>query len=125
MKLPEGHQQIMPYLIIDGVDAFIQFAKQVLGAKETFRRMRDEQVVMHAEVQIGVSTVMMADSTNDWPTHPASLFIYVENADATYQKALEAGAVSVMEMSTEDYGRTGGFRDPQGNVWWITTVLEN
>lgn len=115
----------MPYLIIGGVDAFIQFAKQVFGAKETFRRMRDEQVVMHAEVQIGASTVMMADSTNDWPTHPGSLFIYVEDADATYQKALEAGAESVMEMSTEDYGRTGGFRDPQGNVWWITTVLEN
>ena len=124
MKLPKGHQQLMPYLILRGVDSFIEFSNNVFDAKETFRRMRDEQVIMHAEIQIGTTTLMMADATNDWPTHPASLFIYVEDADATYQRALESGASSVMEMSTQDYGRTGGFKDPQGNVWWVTTVVD-
>lgn len=124
MKLPQGHQRIMPYLILRGVDSFIEFSKNVFAAKETFRRMRDEQVIMHAEIQIGAATIMMADATDDWPAHPASLFIYVEDADATYQRALDSGASSVMEMSTQDYGRTGGFKDPQGNVWWVTTVVD-
>jgi len=124
MKLPQGHQRLMPYLMLRSVDSFIEFSKNVFGAKETFRRMRDEKVIMHAEVQIGTATIMMADVTEDWPNHPASLFIYVEDADATYQRALDSGASSVMEMSTQDYGRTGGFKDPQGNVWWVTTVVD-
>lgn len=124
MKLPQGHQRIMPYLMLRGVDSFIEFSKNVFAAKETLRRMRDEQVIMHAEIQIGAATIMMADATDDWPAHPASLFIYVEDADATYQRALDSGASSVMEMSTQDYGRTGGFKDPQGNVWWVTTVVD-
>ena len=123
MKLPSGHQQVMPYLILEGVEAFIAFSKEVFGAKETFRRMRDEKKIMHAEIQIGTVTIMIADVTDEWHTQAGGLFIYVDDADATYQKALQHGASSVMEMSTQDYGRTGGCKDPFGNIWWITTVL--
>lgn len=114
----------MPYLLLNGVADFIQFAQTVFGATESMRRMRDENTVMHAEIRIGDSTLMMADSTAEWSVQAASLFIYVTDADATYQKALETGAESIMEMSNQDYGRSGGFKDPFGNTWWVTSIKD-
>lgn len=124
MNIPTGHQPLMPYLLLNGVSDFIQFTQTVFGATESMRRMRDENTIMHAEIKIGDNTLMMADSTEEWSVQAASLFIYVTDADATYQKALETGAESIMEMSTEDYGRTGGFKDPFGNTWWVTSVKD-
>ncbi len=122
MKIPAGHQSLMPYLFLNGVADFIQFTQTVFGATENMRRMRDERTVMHAEIKIGDATLMMADSTSEWSAQAASLFIYVSDADATYQKALETGAESIMEMSNQDYGRTGGFKDPSGTTWWVTSI---
>jgi len=65
---------------------------------------------------------MFGGSTEDWSVMTAGLFIYVEDADATYQKAMEAGAATVMALSDQAYGRTCGVKDPEGNTWWITSV---
>lgn len=123
MKIPKSHQTIMPYLIVPGAQKFIEFTQKVFNAEETFKRMREDgKTIMHSEIQIGGSTIMFADTTEQFKSSPAGLFIYVGNADETYKKAIDEGASTVMELSDQDYGRTCGVADPFGNTWWITTV---
>jgi len=122
MEIPKGHQAVMPYLMLNSASEFIEFVKKVFGGVQTFKRMRDEQRIMHAEVQVNGSTIMCCDSTEEWPAQTANLFIYVENADEAFHKAIAAGAEEVMELSDQDYGRTCGVKDPVGNTWWITSV---
>lgn len=123
MKVPEGNQTVMPYLIVNGAVQFIEFTKSVFNAVENEKRrsMRDEETIRHSEIMIGDSTIMFADSTGTFAPHTAGLFIYVENADKTFKKAIDHGAEVVMDLSDQDYGRTCGVKDPFGNVWWITS----
>lgn len=112
----------MPYLIINNAPAFIAFTQRVYGAAEIYKAMRDEKTIMHAEIMIGGSTIMFADSTEIYAESPAGLFIYVENADETFKKAIDEGATIVAELADQPYGRSGGVKDPFGNTWWITSV---
>lgn len=121
-KIPEGYQTVMPYLIVRNAAGFYQFTQQVFGATEKYKEMRDEKYIRHAEVKIGNSVIMFADSTEEYPPGTAGLFVYVDNADKTYQKALQEGAVSIMEPADQSYGRSCGIEDPYGNTWWITSV---
>ncbi len=121
MEAPVGYATITPYLIVKGGLGFIDFMQKVFGAHEKMKMMRDENTVMHAELEIGGSIIMLADATDKFPAMPAGLFIYVENADEAYDKAMANGASSVMEVSDQEYGRSGGVLDPYGNTWWITT----
>ncbi len=122
MNIPEKHQQIMPYLIIENASGFISFMQKVFGAKEKYKQMRDEHKIMHAELMIGESTIMFADATEEYAPQPGGFFIYVENADETFQKAVDAGGKVVTELADQSYGRSGGVQDPSGNTWWITSV---
>ncbi|WP_291148756.1 VOC family protein [Flavobacterium sp. UBA7680] len=123
MNLPAEHQTVMPYLILKGASQFIDFTKNVFGASETHSKaLREDGTIMHAEITLNGSTIMVTDETQDWSKQTANLFVYVLNADKTYLKALENGAVSLMGLSDQDYGRTCGVTDPFGNVWWITSV---
>ncbi|WP_343694605.1 VOC family protein [Flavobacterium sp.] len=123
MNLPAEHQTVMPYLILKGAAQFIEFTKNVFGASETHTKaLREDGSIMHAEITLNGSTIMFTEETSDWPKQTANLFVYVQNADKTYLKALDNGAVSLMGMSDQDYGRTCGVTDPFGNVWWITSV---
>jgi uncharacterized glyoxalase superfamily protein PhnB len=122
MKLPVGHQTVMPYLIVNGALQFIDFTKNVFNAKSLTPSLREDGTVMHAEVRIGESTIMVTDEVADWAKQTANLFVYVPNADETFKKATDAGATVVMELSDKDYGRTCGVTDAFGNVWWITSI---
>jgi uncharacterized glyoxalase superfamily protein PhnB len=125
MNLPKGHQVIMPYLMVKGALKFIDFVKTVFNAELTtsMHKLReDTKTVLHSEVTIGGSTIMFTDATEQWREQTANLFVYVDNADETYKKAIASGAITVMELSDQDYGRTCGVTDPFGNVWWITSV---
>ena len=124
LTIPEGYQRVMPYLIVQNAPDFIKFMQAVFNATEKFRTMRDETRIAHAELQIGESTIMFADSTDDFRPQTAGMFVYVPNADETYKKALAEGATSIMEMSDQSYGRSGGVADPFGNVWWITSPAD-
>jgi uncharacterized glyoxalase superfamily protein PhnB len=125
MKIPEGHQAVMPYLIVNGAGKFIEFVKEVFGAELTHNVFfEDGKTVMHAQVMINGSTIMLCDSSEKWKQQTAHLFVYVESADDTYKKSLEHGATSLMGLSNQEYGRTCGVTDPFGNVWWITSVIE-
>jgi PhnB protein len=123
VKVPQGYQQVMPYLIVNDANRFLEFTKAVFEAEEKSKHMRDENTIMHAEVQIGNCVIMFADSTKDYASQTAGLFIYVDNADRVYQKALEQGAVRITDVSDQPYGRSGGVKDPFGNTWWITSEL--
>lgn len=122
MEIPAPHQTVMPYIILGDVNSFIEFAIQVFDAKELSRHLDDQGEIRHAEIIIGDSTIMMGQSTGDYPPMPAGMFIYVKDADACFQKALDAGATIINELSDQEYGRTGGILDPFNNAWWITSV---
>lgn len=112
----------MPYLILDHALQFIDFMKRVFSAEETYKSMRDPATIMHAEVMVGECTIMCADATEQYPPCPAGMFIYVDDADAVFEKALKAGAQVIDAVTDHPYGRSGGILDPFGNSWWLCTA---
>ncbi len=124
-KVPNGHQTIMPYLMLDGASKFRDFTTSVFNGTINSTHFQEDnpEQIKHSEVTIGNSTIMFCDSRAEWPAQPANLFVYVDNADDSYQKALDAGGTSVMPPADQDYGRSCGVTDPCGNTWWITSVL--
>ena len=121
--IPEGYSTISPYMLVDGAQKVIDFAKSVFDATELrlFRGPNGE--IKHAEIKIGNSVVMLADSIEGWPAVPSWVHVYVDDVDATYRKGLAAGGVSAQEPREKegDPDRRGGLQDPAGNTWWIST----
>jgi PhnB protein len=124
--IPEGYHTVTPYLVVQGVPALIDFLKQAFDAQEIMRIPRPDGAIMHAEVRIGDSAVMMGEAMGEFQPMPGSIHLYVNDADATYQRALQAGATSIMEPADQFYGdRSAGVVDPVGNRWWIATHQED
>jgi PhnB protein len=119
---PSGYTAVSPYLVVDGASKTIEFLQNVFGAIE-LRRFPDQHgKLMHAEVRIQDSVLMLADGTEGWPPVPAHVHIYVPNVDFVYRRALEAGATSVQEpVKKDDDDKRGGVKDPGGTTWWIAT----
>lgn len=120
METKQKPQTVIPYLIIPDAHKFFDFVQKVFDARETARFLNEDGSLMHGEVNIGGSTIMFGASSEQWQSQPAGLYINVRHADDIFQRALKHGATVVMELSDKDYGRTGGVKDPFGNVWWIT-----
>ena len=118
MQIPAQYNRLMPYMIIPGAYEFITFMKAVFGAEEQLLVPRSEGIIMHGELRIGDAVIMFADATEQFEARPAGIFIYVDNVDANYDKALAFGATSHMAPTTMDYGYTCGFKDAFGNDWW-------
>lgn len=124
--VPEGHHTVTPYLMVDDAVAQLEFVKRAFGARVTEEHKDPQGRIMHAEVIIGDSYLMMSQSTAEWKSMPAMVHLYVPDCDATYRSAMAAGAKSVREPRTEFYGdRSGGVRDANGNQWWISTHVED
>lgn len=121
METQGSPQTVIPYLVIPNALQFYDFVQNVFDGQETAKFLNDDQSLMHGEVKIGGSTIMFGNCSEEWTSMPAGLYVNVENADSTFQRALDHGATVVMEMSNKDYGRTGGVKDPFGNTWWITS----
>jgi uncharacterized glyoxalase superfamily protein PhnB len=121
--VPQGYNTVMPYLILKNAIGFAEFVEKVFDGKENkeIRHMRNETTIMHGQIKIGDSIIMFSDSTDDYPPLPASLFIYVRDADESFKKAIDNGAAEIMKMSDQPYGRSGGVTDAFGNKWWITS----
>lgn len=122
MEIPKGHQALMPYLMMEDAAAFIEFTKTVFDADLTHHSMREEDLIGHCEIQIGGCTIMFSNSRGQWTPQTANMFVYVDNADDTYAKAVEKGSETIMPPADQEYGRSCGVTDPFGNVWWITSV---
>lgn len=119
---PEGYNSVSPYLIVDGAQETILFLKQVFDAVELQSHVRESGGIMHAEVQIDDSVIMLADAVEDWPAIPAMVHVYVKDVDATYRRALDAGATSVQEpQKKEDPDRRAGVKDSMGTTWFMAT----
>ncbi len=122
---PEGYSTVSPYLIAAGAQAVIDFLKKAFGARELRRYDMPDGSIMHAEVRIGDTVVMIGDAGEHWPAVPAHLHVYVDSVDETYRRALDAGGVSVQppQQKGQDPDRRGGVKDPAGNTWWIATQV--
>ncbi|HVX27710.1 MAG TPA: VOC family protein [Parafilimonas sp.] len=122
-KIPEDFQTVTVYLVVNNATSFLKFVQDVFNAVLVNKHMRDENIIMHAEIKIGNSIIMFADSTDEYAPMNAGIFIYVEDADVTYKKALNNGASAVTQLANQSYGRSGGVKDAFGNTWWITSVI--
>jgi PhnB protein len=123
--IPEGYHAVTPYLVVPGVAKLIDFLKQAFQAEETMRMAAPDGGVMHAEVKIGDSRIMMGEPGGQWKAMPTMFYIYVTDADAVYRRAMQAGATSVSEPADQPYGdRNGTVRDASGNLWCIGTRKE-
>ena len=122
---PDGYSTVSPYLIAAGAQQVIDFLKQTFGASELRRYDLPDGSIMHAEVRIGDAVVMLGDAGESWPAVPSHVHVYVEDVDATYRRALQAGGVPVQspERKGDDPDRRGGVKDPAGNTWWIATQV--
>ncbi len=124
--VPEGYPTVIPYLVVEDVARVIEFARQAFGAKETHRMTLPDGTIMHAQITIGHSPVMLGQAGGRWKPMPAVIYIYVDNADAVYRRTLELGATSLMEPADQFHGdRNAGVEDPCGNYWWIATHIED
>ena len=132
--IPESYPRVTPYLYVDGAAAAIDFYEKVLGAKQRGRMDGPDGKVGHAELEIGDSVVMLADEHPDMGVlgpksiggAPFALHVYVEDVDAVFQAALDAGATSVRDVENQFYGdRTGLFEDPFGHRWNVATHVED
>jgi PhnB protein len=122
---PEGYQSVIPYLHVNSAAKLITFLKEVFDAKEIAVYLRPDGTVGHAALRIGDSVIELADVSPDWPAMPCALQVYVQDTDAAYQRALKAGASSLLPPATQFYGdRTASVRDSSGNNWYIATQIE-
>jgi PhnB protein len=125
--IPEGYHTVNSYLTVPGVARLIEFLKQAFSAEQRGDiHYGPGGAIMHAEVKIGDTVVMMGEPCDPWPARPCNIYLYVPDVDATYRRAIQAGAKSLHEPADQFYGdRSGGVEDPCGNTWWIATHIED
>jgi PhnB protein len=124
--IPAGYHSVTPNLVVENAAKVIDFATRAFGAQLRHRMDNPDGTIMHAEVKIGDSIVMLRDASGYCQPTPASLFLSVPDADAVYKRALEAGATSTMPLADQFWGdRAGGVKDPAGNSWMIATHKED
>jgi len=124
--VPKGYTTLTTYLVAQDADGLIQFMTKAFGAEETFRSGPGSEGGLHCEVRIGDSMLMVGGggAGMKWrgTPMPSAFHIYVPDCDATYARALEAGAASIAEPADQDYGeRTATVKDAAGNFWYIAT----
>jgi PhnB protein len=122
---PTGYNSVSPYLIVEGAAATIEFLAAAFDAVEIRRfPAPDGNGIMHAEVRLDDTVVMIADRPAEWPAVPAHVHVYVADVDASYQRAPAAGAESVQEpIKQQDDDKRGGVRDAGGTTWWLATKV--
>lgn len=124
--IPEGFHTITPYLQVRDAASLIDFLKRAFNAEEILRAPREDGKIAHAQVRIEGSMVELADATPQFKPNPTAIWLFVDDADAVYERALAAGATSIHEPMDQDYGdREASVRDPFGNHWYIATHRED
>jgi PhnB protein len=132
--IPDGYPRVSPYLVVDGAQKAIEFYTTVLGATERMRMDGPDGRIGHAELEVGDSLIMLADEFPEmgakgpaaYGGSPVSISVYVEDVDAIFDKATEAGATVVRPLENQFYGdRSATFDDPFGHRWTIATHVED
>jgi PhnB protein len=132
--LPDGYHNVTPYLFVRTAALAIDFYKTVFGAVETVRMPGPDGRIMHAELKIGDSIIMLADenpqngvmSPQTVGGYSVGLHVYVEEVDAVYKKAVDNGAKALRPVKDQFYGdRSGSLLDPFGHMWSVATHVED
>jgi PhnB protein len=132
--IPDDYPRVMPYLIVDGAGAAIDFYRSVFGATERGRMPAPGDKIGHAELEIGDSVIMLADESPEMNAvgprsvggTPVSLLVYVEDVDSVFDRAVQAGAKPLAAVDDKFYGdRSGQFEDPFGHQWSVATHVED
>jgi PhnB protein len=130
--VPEGFHTITPALTLDNAAETIDWYKRAFGAEEISRSAGPDGKIMHAELKIGDSRFMMSDvmrgmkGPKELGGSPATLWVYVDDSDALFNRAVKAGATVQMPVDNQFWGdRAGAIADPSGYTWWIATRKED
>jgi len=121
----KDYHTVTPYLIVPDVLRLLAFLIEAFGATERIRVPRSDGSIMHAEVAIGDSIVMMGEPTAKIGPMPASIFLRVKDADAAFHDAIQSGGIPVSEPADHPHAgeRYGGVKDPCGNIWWPAMAM--
>jgi PhnB protein len=123
--VPEGYHNVTPYLVVSDAAKLLDFVQKAFGAKEKMRMPGPDGRIAHAEVTIGDSVIMMGSPAQPDQLMPAMIYLYVDDTDATYKRAVAAGAASIEEPNDAFYGdRRAAVKDATGNQWFIATAQE-
>ena len=122
---PSGYNSVSPYFIINGAQRFVDLLKKVFDAKELRKYAMPDGSIMHAEVQVDDSVIMLGDASDKFPAVPIVIHVYVADVDKTFQKAIDAGCevVEKPKAQSTDPDKRGTFKDFGGNMWSIGTQL--
>ncbi len=123
---PDKYHSVTPSMMLPNLGELIDFMRSTFAAEVVERFTSPDGSIVHAEIKIGDSIIMMGEVAADKPQIPAALFVYVKDVDATYARALEAGATSIAKPEDQFWGdRTAGVKDKHGNSWWMGTHVED
>jgi PhnB protein len=126
--IPKGYHTVTPNIVVAGAAKAIDFYKKAFGAEEVMRFPGPDGMIMHAEIRIGDSVIMLADempeqggkSPKSYGGTSVSFFVYGENVDAAWKRAVDAGARTIMPLADQFWGdRSGCLEDPFGHRWWL------
>jgi PhnB protein len=122
---PDGYNSVSPYFIVKGAQGFMDWLKKVFDAREKRRYDGEGGKIMHAEVQVDDSIIMMADASDKWPPVPTVMHVYVPNVEEVFKRAVDAGCEVVHEPKTQegDPDKRATFKDFWGNLWSVGTQL--
>lgn len=132
--IPEGYNTVTPYMIADGASDAIAYYKAAFGAQEELLMPGPDGKVMHAEIRIGDSKIMLADECPEMGARsaktvggsPVGICLYVEDVDTVFKRAIDAGGTEERPVQTQFYGdRSGTLRDPFGFQWTVATHVED
>jgi PhnB protein len=133
-SIPDNYPRVVPYLCVDGASAAIEFYRDVFGATERMRMAEPDGRIGHAELEIGTAVIMLVDEFPDLGVRsprtiggtPVTMTLYVEDVDAVFRRAIDAGATVLGPVKDQFYGdRTGQFEDPFGHRWSVATHVED
>lgn len=123
---PAGYTTIAPWVVTPDTGRLLDFVTKVFEGVETGRVPLEDGTIGHAEIRVGDTVVLAFDRHPDWPAMPSLLRVFVPDADAAIERAIAAGADLVTASATHAFGQRGGrVRDPFGNIWWISAVVED
>lgn len=123
---PAGFRAVTPYLVVHGAERLLVFLRDAFGAEVVDRTDVPGGGIMHSAIRIGDSMLELSEANERWPARRASIHLYVPDADATYARAVAAGATSLYEPADRPYGdRESGVEDPCGNHWFVATHVED
>jgi uncharacterized glyoxalase superfamily protein PhnB len=124
--IPEGFHTVTPLLSAKGAARLVDFLRDAFGAEERYRLSSDDGSIMHTELRVGDSILMLGEAMEGFPPMSAALYLYVPDVDATYRAALDAGGESLEGPNNQFWGdRVASIRDFAGNKWWIATHVED